>query len=110
MNSKTVEKPWGHYTQYTLNEPTTIKTLHIKGGERLSLQSHEHRAEHWIVIKGNAAVEINGVISLVSEGHDCYIKRGQKHRVGSFKGNVTILEISYGRFNENDTMTNITGK
>jgi len=102
MKSITIEKPWGHYTQYTLNEPTTIKTLHIKKGEQLSLQTHQHRAEHWIILQGTIDVQIGEEKITLKEGEDCYIKRGQKHTAKTTTHDATILEISYGRFNEND--------
>ena len=46
------ERPWGRFRQFTANEPTTVKTITVDPGQRLSLQRHQHRAELWHVLAG----------------------------------------------------------
>jgi mannose-6-phosphate isomerase-like protein (cupin superfamily) len=57
-----VEKPWGRFIQYVLNEPVTVKILEVKAGEQLSLQAHNHRSELWVPLDEGACVEIDGQI------------------------------------------------
>ena len=58
-------RPWGHYTSVVEGLTWQVKRLEIKPEASLSLQMHHHRAEHWIVVNGNARVEINGVTTLL---------------------------------------------
>ena len=58
MNS-IVQKPWGSYTILEQNGNYLVKNILVKPGGKLSLQSHRHRSEHWIIVEGIARVTIN---------------------------------------------------
>lgn len=98
----TVNKPWGGFDQFTLNEQTTVKILTVNPGESLSLQSHAHRSEWWIVLDTNMAVEIDGQRSTVNKGEDIFIPQGAKHRAIGLDAPCRWLEIAFGTFDEND--------
>ena len=67
-----------------------------------SLQYHAHRWEFWRILKGTAEVELDHKTSLMAEGENVIIPCGCKHRVKAVNDACVILEISYGKFDEND--------
>jgi mannose-6-phosphate isomerase len=96
-------RPWGRFEKFHENKPCTIKLIYINANSRLSLQYHRKRSEFWKVIKGTAAVELEGKAIILGEGETITIPRQAKHRVGALEsGECIILEIAYGRFDEND--------
>ncbi len=75
------ERPWGSFE--VLADGAThskVKYLTIAPGKRLSYQSHEHRAEHWIVVEGVADVTIDDVVTRVSVGESIDVPQGARHR------------------------------
>lgn len=99
---KKTEKPWGWFEQFNHNEKCTVKLLHVNAGERLSLQYHHKRKEFWKVIKGPALVQIGSKKYTGNEGDEFQIPTKAKHRLSALDSDVLILEISYGKFDEND--------
>lgn len=97
-----VEKPWGRFFQYMLNEPSTVKILEVDEGQATSLQSHQHRDERWIVLDEGAEVHIGEQVLTPAPGEELFIPRGEKHRLASRRSTVRILEISLGFFDEDD--------
>ena len=96
------DRPWGRFEKFHENQPCTVKLIYINPNSRLSLQFHKNRWEFWRVIKGNAQVEIEDKLLTLKEGENIVIPRRAKHRVKALNNNCIILEISYGRFDEND--------
>lgn len=94
-----VEKPWGAYMSLDEGGNYQVKWLDIKPGQRLSLQSHECRSEHWTVVAGRATVTRDKEILEIPQGGDVYIPRGTKHRVEN-KGQETlrIIEVQTGPY------------
>lgn len=97
-----VQKPWGRFIRYTLNEPTTVKILEVHEGSSLSLQSHTHRDELWVLLAGKAKAELEGRVYELRELESFFIPRGMKHRLRAHRGKVRVLEISFGHFDEED--------
>jgi mannose-1-phosphate guanylyltransferase/mannose-6-phosphate isomerase len=97
-----VQKPWGRFIRYTLNEPTTVKILEVKPGTSLSLQSHCHRDELWVVLSGEVTAEIEGRKHRLGDLATLFIPRGTKHRLQAHRAPARILEISFGFFDEED--------
>ncbi len=97
-------RPWGSYKTINSGERWRVKEIIVKPNEKLSLQSHFHRSEHWIVVKGTALVEINGTEKLVKENESIYIPLGSKHRLSNpGKINVNLIEVQTGSYlEEND--------
>jgi mannose-6-phosphate isomerase-like protein (cupin superfamily) len=97
-----VDRPWGSFRQFTNNEPSTVKLLHIKSGQEFSLQHHEHRSEFWRVIEGTPDITIGDVMTHSKPGDEFTIHAGVSHRVHAVGGDATCLEIATETFDEND--------
>lgn len=95
-------RPWGKFEKFHENKPCTVKLIYINANSRLSLQYHKKRSEFWKVIKGTAMVEIDGKTVTLGEGGTITIPRQAKHRILALESDCIILEIAYGRFDEND--------
>ncbi len=98
---KTTIKPWGRFDEYTLNEKTTVKIITVKKNGILSLQSHRHRKELWVALDDGLIAQINGKKTRLKEGQMIIVPRGAKHRISGAR-NARFLEISFGKFDEND--------
>jgi mannose-1-phosphate guanylyltransferase/mannose-6-phosphate isomerase len=92
-------RPWGWFESLALGECFQVKRICVKPGAALSLQSHEHRSEHWIVVEGTAKVTIEDNIKLVTEGKSVYVPLGAKHRMEN-PGQVPMLliEVQIGTY------------
>jgi mannose-6-phosphate isomerase len=95
-------RPWGRFEKFHENKSCTVKLIYVNANSRLSLQYHKKRSEFWKVIKGTAVVEIDKKTIVLREGETITIPRQAKHRVLALKSDCMILEIAYGRFDEND--------
>ena len=102
MNHLVVKKPWGSFTRFTNNEPSTVKLLYISKGEEFSLQYHVHRTEFWKIIKGHPEIIIGDKTEHPEEGDEFVIEPQVKHRIGASVDDVVVLEISMGHFDEDD--------
>ena len=103
MNS-IIEKPWGSFEILKSGKNYLVKKICVKPGGVLSLQSHEHRSEHWIVAEGIAEVTVDDHISLLRENENIFIPQGSIHRMAN-KSNtdLVIIEMWYGeKLDEND--------
>jgi mannose-1-phosphate guanylyltransferase/mannose-6-phosphate isomerase len=100
-----VEKPWGSFDQYALNEACTVKILTCAPGKKLSLQKHSKRDELWIALDEGAFIELDGRIIWPAKGEEIWLPCGSTHRLacpGEALGPVRVLEISFGHFDEED--------
>jgi len=100
----TVKRPWGSYT--VLESLTTgfkLKRIEVKQGASLSLQSHQHRSEHWIVVSGTATVTRDDEVLTVTKNESTYIPIGTKHRLQN-KGKIPLqmIEVQVGDYLEED--------
>ena len=95
-------RPWGDFRRFTADEKCTVKIVRIKPGRRNSLQYHRYRKEFWYVIDGRAKLRIGNRNVVAERGDSFVIPIGALHRWGALKKPVTILEIAYGKFDEND--------
>lgn len=94
---QTVHRPWGTYTVLESAEHYKIKRLVVHAGKSLSLQSHQHRSEHWIVISGTATVTIGEQILSVFPNQSTYIPIGEKHRLANqTTAPLTLIEAQVG--------------
>ena len=74
-------RPWGWFESLVIGDRFQVKRIHVHPGAALSLQSHHHRSEHWIVVEGTAKVTIDEEVKLVSENQSVYIPLGAVHRI-----------------------------
>lgn len=94
-----VFRPWGHYDAVDSGERFQVKRITVKPGERLSLQMHHHRAEHWIVVRGTAKVTCGDKTLLLAENESTFIPLGVKHRLENpGKVNLEIIEVQSGSY------------
>ncbi len=96
---RTVHRPWGTYTVLEEGPGFKIKRIAVKPGASLSLQMHEHRSEHWIVVSGTATVR-NGERELtVQTNESTFIPPRHKHRLGNAGGEpLVIIEVQSGAY------------
>lgn len=102
MKTLIVKKPWGQFEQFTHNETTTVKILSVNKGSSLSLQKHNNRIEFWRVVLGHPVVTIGKTVKNANPGDEFEIDKLEPHRLEAEGGDVQVLEVSYGEFDEND--------
>jgi mannose-6-phosphate isomerase len=95
-------RPWGNFRQFTLNEPTTVKVITVEAGQQLSLQTHELRDELWIVLDDGIRVQVGDDVIDAAVGDEFVIPRRTKHRISSRGPTARILEVAFGKFDEDD--------
>ena len=92
-------RPWGHYETLSLGDRFQVKLIVVKPGGKLSLQSHFHRAEHWVVVEGTATVTISTEERLVTENQSVYIPLGEVHRLANNgKVPLQLIEVQTGAY------------
>ncbi|KEI71948.1 mannose-1-phosphate guanylyltransferase/mannose-6-phosphate isomerase [Endozoicomonas elysicola] len=94
-----VYRPWGAYDSVDMGDRFQVKRIIVKPGAKLSLQKHFHRAEHWVVVKGTALVEIDGKEILLTENQSTYIPIGSVHRLENpGKLDLELIEVQSGSY------------
>lgn len=96
------DRPWGWFDQFTLNEASTVKLLHVDAGKRLSLQKHAHRSEFWRVVEGSGIATLGSEDRTIAAGDEVEIPVGTLHRLAGGTSGITVLEIAMGNFDEHD--------
>ena len=103
-----VHRPWGSYQSVDNGDRHQVKRIIVKPGNRLSLQKHHHRAEHWIVVRGTARVTINEDIKTVHENESVYIPMGAVHRLENpGKIMLELIEVQTGSYLGEDDIIRI---
>lgn len=98
-----VYRPWGHYDSVDSGERYQVKRILVTPGQKLSVQMHHHRSEHWIVVAGTAKVSMNGVETLVTENQSVYIPVGTIHSLENpGKIPLEIIEVQSGAYLRED--------
>jgi mannose-1-phosphate guanylyltransferase / mannose-6-phosphate isomerase len=94
-----VHRPWGTYQTTDLGERFQTKRIVVKPGEKLSLQMHHHRSEHWIVVSGTALVTVGDKDILLQENQSTYIPAGTTHRLENpGKIPLHLIEVQCGPY------------
>ncbi len=94
-----VYRPWGWYEGVDAAERFQVKRIMVKPGEKLSLQMHHHRAEHWVVVSGTALVTVQGQDTLLSENQSTFIPLGHTHRLANpGKIDLYLIEVQSGSY------------
>ncbi|RUO19613.1 mannose-1-phosphate guanylyltransferase/mannose-6-phosphate isomerase [Aliidiomarina iranensis] len=94
-----VYRPWGKYDSVDAGDRYQVKRITVKPGEKLSIQMHHHRAEHWIVVSGTANVTIDEETSLVTENESVYIPVGAVHALENpGKIPLELIEVQSGAY------------
>jgi mannose-1-phosphate guanylyltransferase/mannose-6-phosphate isomerase len=98
-----VYRPWGWYQGLNRGDRYQVKCIMVKPGGTLSLQSHNHRSEHWVVVRGTLAVTKGDVTSLLTENQSTYIAIGERHRLAN-PGKIPafLIEVQSGAYLDED--------
>ena len=92
-------RPWGHYEGLIMGERFQVKKISVRPGQKLSLQKHFHRAEHWVVVSGTAIVTRDQEEILLRENESVYLPLGCVHRlVNPGKIPLTLIEVQAGSY------------
>lgn len=98
-----VPRPWGAYETLDVGGGYLVKRISIDPGASISLQRHQHRSEHWVVIRGNAVVEREGERFDVKTNESAYIPVGSKHRLTNpTDGPLELIEVQVGDWLDED--------
>ena len=97
-------RPWGWFESLSLDETFQVKRICVNPFQALSLQHHEYRSEHWIVVKGKAKVTLGENNFFLEQGESVYVPQGEKHRLRNpLSEPLVIIEIQTGEyFGEDD--------
>ncbi len=102
--SNRTDRPWGSFFVLEDSTRAKVKRIVVNPGQRLSLQSHVHRDEHWVVVRGVARVTLDDDTGDFRYGDHIFVKRGTRHRIAC-QGDepVEVIEVQIGdAFDEED--------
>ncbi|PJI84601.1 mannose-1-phosphate guanylyltransferase/mannose-1-phosphate guanylyltransferase/mannose-6-phosphate isomerase [Yoonia maricola] len=92
-------RPWGWFESLAMGDRFQVKRIVVNPGAALSLQSHHHRSEHWIVVQGTANVTVGNKMDLVTENQSIYIPLGTRHRLENpGKLPMVLIEVQTGAY------------
>jgi len=92
-------RPWGWFESLVNMPGYQVKRLHVYPGAALSLQSHQHRSEHWVVVSGTASVVRDDEVLMLATNESIYIHVGQKHRLANETDTtLTVIEVQTGDY------------
>jgi mannose-1-phosphate guanylyltransferase / mannose-6-phosphate isomerase len=96
-------RPWGWYESLIIGGRFQVKRIVVNPGAALSLQSHHHRSEHWIVVEGTARVTVDAEVRLLTENQSVYIPLGAVHRMENpGKVPMVLIEVQTGSYLRED--------
>lgn len=94
-----VHRPWGWYDSIDEDEGFKVKRIRVKPGASLSLQKHRHRAEHWIVVRGEATIQVGEKVFTLKANQSTYIPQGEVHRLSNQQSEpLEIIEVQSGAY------------
>ncbi len=100
-NIETVKRPWGFFTRYTKNDPSTVKIISVNAGASLSLQYHHGREEFWHILSGTGTVIVGKKKYIAKPGKEFTVPANTLHRISATTP-LQFLEIATGHFDEMD--------
>jgi mannose-1-phosphate guanylyltransferase/mannose-6-phosphate isomerase len=101
-----VARPWGSYETIATGSKFQVKRIIVDPGERLSLQSHVHRSEHWVVVDGTAEVTVGEQVLILQENESTFIPAGTKHRLANpGESPLELIEVQCGEYLGEDDIT-----
>ena len=102
------ERPWGWYEAVSVAPGNKIKRIGVLPGRQISLQKHQHRAEHWVVVAGTATVTVDQQVLTLVVGEHVDIAVGQVHRLANLSTEpVEIVEVQLGAYLEEDDIVRL---
>ena len=101
-------RPWGYYDSIDRGEGFQVKRILVNPGQKLSLQKHNHRSEHWVVVKGKAQVTCGEKTFQLIENQSTYVSLGKVHRLENIEDTpLEIIEIQTGSYLGEDDIIRI---
>ena len=92
-------RPWGSWEVLATGEGYTLKRIVVNPGQRLSLQYHRFRAEHWTVVQGVAEAQINSTLSALTAGESVYVPLGAHHRLRNISDTpLVMIDVQTGTY------------
>jgi mannose-1-phosphate guanylyltransferase/mannose-6-phosphate isomerase len=111
FSHREVYRPWGKYDSIDQGERYQVKLITVKPGQKLSLQMHHHRAEHWIVVSGTAKVTLGKDEIMLSENQSTYIPLGVTHALENpGKIPLELIEVQSGSYLGEDDIVRFEDK
>ena len=108
---QTVFRPWGSYTVLEESNNFKIKRIVVNPGAKLSMQLHKHRAEHWVVVSGEATITNNEIEFTLKENQSTYISKTHKHRLENKSDKpLAIIEVQCGDYVGEDDIVRFDDK
>ena len=102
------ERPWGSWRVIDTGKQHTVKLIEVHPGQRFSLQIHNHRSEHWLVVEGCGEVTLGGDLIKVEQGRHIFIPSDTKHRIhNTGTGPLVFVEVQFGRFLDEDDVVRL---
>ncbi len=91
-----VERPWGWYETLSAGSGYLVKRLWLSPGQRISLQSHRHRCEHWVVVNGEGLLTLGDTTVRAERGTTLFVPEGARHRAEAGSLALEIVEVQRG--------------
>jgi len=102
------DRPWGRFDSLDRGHEHQVKRIRVDPGQRLSLQYHHHRSEHWVVVTGTATVTVDENVVNLSVGEQIFIPQGAVHRLDNFTSQtVEIIEVQIGDYLGEDDIVRV---
>lgn len=97
------DRPWGWYENLKEDTGYKVKRLYVQPNQRISLQYHNQRDEHWVVVSGDGTLELNEDIKKLKVGDYIFVPVLSKHRITGGNDGIIIVEVQLGKIcNEED--------
>lgn len=94
-----VERPWGTYQTIVRGDDYQVKRIIVYPNSQLSLQSHNHRSEHWVIVEGEGTITLGDKEIKLKKDEGVYIPVKEKHRMSNFTNkNVVFIEVQNGDY------------
>ena len=111
FNDSDENRPWGSFQNIKSEKSYKVKKLHILPGEKISLQKHLKRSEHWVVVEGQAKITKGKKTFILSTNESTFIKKGQLHRIENVsKKDLIIIEVQTGTYLREDDIIRFEDK
>lgn len=105
---KIYTRPWGTYQTLALGENYQVKTITVNAGGRLSLQKHQHRDEHWIVVSGTPTITLNADTKTFAANEALFIPKQALHRIENLATEpAIIIEVQTGSYLGEDDIVRV---
>ncbi|MBP3847072.1 phosphomannose isomerase type II C-terminal cupin domain [bacterium] len=106
QSGENIKRPWGYYRVIAQGKNYAVKILHVNVGQKLSVQSHKYRSEHWVVASGKAQILLNDKTIISEVGQSVDIPLGSIHSLQNpYNEDLEVLELQMGEIISEDDIT-----